>query len=150
MKSQATTESDDRLRAYGQQFWELDNASKNLGISLVSIERGRAILSMVVTDRMINSHNICHGALIFALADSAFAVACNTYRERSVGQHCTITYIIKAKLGDRLSAVAIEVNRSGKSGIYNVTISNDAGAVVAEFRGHSRVLASASPETKNS
>jgi acyl-CoA thioesterase len=105
---------------------------------------------MVVTDRMINGHNICHGALIFALADSAFAVACNTYRERSVGQHCTITYIAKAKLADRLSAVATEVDRSGRNGIYDVTITNQFGTVIAEFRGHSRMLGSAAvPEANN-
>jgi acyl-CoA thioesterase len=93
-----------------------------------------------VTGMMINSHKICHGAFIFALADSAFAVACNTYEARSVGQYCTISYVNKSLLGDRLIAVAREVDRKERSGIYDVSIATDQGEAVALFRGHSRVF----------
>jgi acyl-CoA thioesterase len=130
----------DAHRAYAETFWAADAVGKSLGIEIVSVERGAATLSMAVTGMMINSHKICHGAFIFALADSAFAVACNTYEARSVGQYCTISYVNKSLLGDRLIAVAREVDRKERSGIYDVSIATDQGEAVALFRGHSRVF----------
>jgi acyl-CoA thioesterase len=89
---------------------------------------------------MSNGHGTCHGGFIFSLADSAFAFACNSYNDIAVAQHCSITYINPVRVGDRLTAVAREVSRRGRSGIYDIRITNQHGVVVAEFRGHSRTL----------
>ncbi len=135
-------ESGDAYRVHAETFWAADAVGKLLGMEILSIDPGAATLGMTVTDQMINSHKICHGAFIFALADSAFAVACNTYEARSVGQYCTITYVNKCELGDRLVAVAQEINRKGRSGIYDVSINTVQGETVALFRGHSRIFPS--------
>jgi acyl-CoA thioesterase len=95
---------------------------------------------MTVTDRMVNGHKICHGGFIFTLADSTFAFACNTYNQRTVAQHCAVTFINSGKLGDRLTARGVEVSRRGRSGIYDITVTRADGAVIAEFRGHSRTI----------
>ena len=95
---------------------------------------------MTVTERMVNGHKTCHGGFIFTLADSAFAFACNSYDQRSVAQHCSITYVAPTRLGDELFAHATEVSRTGRSGIYDITVSTGQGAVVAFFRGHSRTI----------
>lgn len=140
----------DAFRVHAETFWAADAVGEAFGIEILSIEPGAATLSMLVTEPMINSHKICHGAFIFALADSAFAVACNTYEALSVGQYCTITYVNKCELGGRLIAVAQEINRKGRSGIYDVTISTDQGETVALFRGHSRVFPSNTVQKINS
>lgn len=124
--------------ACAQAMWAEDRASQALGMRLDDVAPGRARLSMTVTERMVNGHGICHGGFIFALADSAFAFACNTYGERVVAQHCAVTYLRPGHLGQTLIAEAEERARSGRSGLYDVRVSTDAGAVIAEFRGHSR------------
>jgi acyl-CoA thioesterase len=95
---------------------------------------------MTVTDRMVNGHDLCHGGFIFTLADSAFAFACNTYNQRTVAQHCAVTFLTPGRLGDRLTARAVEVSRRGRSGIYDITVTRADGTVIAEFRGHSRTI----------
>jgi acyl-CoA thioesterase len=107
---------------------------------LISVEPGRAVLGMTVSDTMVNGHGLCHGGFIFMLADSAFATACNSYNRRAVGQHCAITYLNPARSGDRLLARAIERSRAGRSGLYDVTVTGEEGSVIAEFRGHSRMI----------
>ena len=89
---------------------------------------------------MTNGHGICHGGFIFTLADSAFAFACNTYNQRTVAQHCAVTFVQPGRRGDRLTAHAVERSRTGRSGIYDVTVRDSHGEVVAEFRGHSRTI----------
>ena len=121
-------------------MWEDDNASQNLGMTLESVGPGTASLSMTITPFMTNGHGDGHGGYTFMLADSAFAFACNSYDQRSVAQHCSITFIVPVALGDRLTAVAREVNRQGRSGIYDIRVTNQRGEVVAEFRGHSRTI----------
>lgn len=127
-------------RACAEQMWADDSASKGLGMQLISVEPGRSVLTMTITDKMVNGHNIAHGGFIFTLADSAFAFACNTYNQRAVAQHCAVTFIAPGKLGDRLTARAVEQQRFGRSGIYDITVTRDDGAVIAEFRGHSRTI----------
>ena len=83
---------------------------------------------------------MCHGGFIFTLADCAFAVACNTYNQRAVAQQCAVTFIRAAKPGDRLTADATERARAGRSGIYDIRVTDAAGVTVAEFRGHSRTI----------
>jgi acyl-CoA thioesterase len=127
-------------RACGDAMWRDDRASRGLGMRLIAVEPGHAIVAMTVTDAMVNGHNICHGGFIFTLADSAFAFACNTYNQRTVAQQGAITFVNSAKLGDRLVANAVERQRAGRSGIYDVTVTRDEGFVIAEFRGHSRTI----------
>jgi acyl-CoA thioesterase len=95
---------------------------------------------MTVTESMVNGHDICHGGLIFTLADSGFAYACNTYNQRTVAQHCAVTFLRSAKRGDQLTARAVERQRQGRSGIYDITVTRADGTVIAEFRGHSRTI----------
>jgi acyl-CoA thioesterase len=121
-------------------MWADDAASGGLGMELVSVGPGRAELAMTVTERMVNGHKICHGGFIFLLADSTFAFACNTYNQRTVAQHCAISFIEAGRLGDRLTARGVEKNRRGRSGIYDITVTRQDGKVIAEFRGHSRTI----------
>jgi acyl-CoA thioesterase len=127
-------------RACADAMWKDDAASQSLGMTLVSVAPGQAVITMTVTERMVNGHKICHGGYIFTLADSAFAFACNTYNQRTVAQHCAVTFLASAKLGDKLVARAIERQRSGRSGIYDVTVTREDGNVIAELRGHSRTI----------
>jgi len=127
-------------RACAEAMWAEDSASKGLGMQLISVEPGRAVLAMTITGTMVNGHNIAHGGFIFTLADSAFAFACNTYNQRAVAQQCAITFIAPGKLGDHLIARGVERSRSGRSGIYDITVTRDDGTVIAEFRGHSRTI----------
>ena len=121
-------------------MWKDDSASRNLGMSLDHVAPGEATLTMTITDQMTNGHGMCHGGYIFTLADSAFAFACNSYNQRVVAQHCAVTYLNPVELGARLQAHAREVSRRGRSGIYDVRVRDGAGTVIAEFRGHSRVI----------
>src|ERR1700722_18694502 len=121
-------------------MWKDDDASKGLGMEIVEIGPGRATLSMEVAPHMVNGQRIAHGGFIFALADSAFAFACNTRNERAVAAQGNITFIRPGKLGDRLVATAREISRSGRSGIYDARVTTEDGTVIAEFRGHSRVI----------
>lgn len=127
-------------RACADAMWADDAASQSLGMRIISIEPGHATLTMTVTDRMVNGHKICHGGYIFTLADSAFAFASNTYNQRTVAQHCAVTFINSARLHDVLVARAVERQRVGRSGIYDITVTRDEGFIIAECRGHSRTI----------
>jgi len=130
---------DDLARACAEAMWKEDDASKGLGMEIVEIGPGRAILAMTVRPDMVNGHRIAHGGFIFTLADSAFAFACNAYNERAVAAQDNISFLKPGRLGDRLVATAREISRSGRSGIYDVRVTvND--VVIAEFRGHSRTI----------
>ena len=124
--------------ACAKQMWANDPASRDLGMELDRIEPGRATISMTVTRSMTNGHGTCHGGYIFTLADSAFAFACNTYNQITVAHQCSVTYLAPGHLGDRLTATAREISRQGRSGLYDVTITNQNGDPIAEFRGNSR------------
>jgi len=130
---------DELARASAEAMWSADTASRGLGMEIIEVAPGRATLTMTVGDAMLNGHAIAHGGYIFTLADSAFAFACNSYGERTVAVHCSISFIKSAAKGDRLVATAREVSRSGRSGIYDVSVAVD-GNVIAEFRGHSRTI----------
>ena len=117
-----------------------DRASQGLGMEIEEIKPGFARLSMTIRADMTNGQHIAHGGFMFTLADSSFAFACNTYNQFSVAQHCTISFLAPAFEGDRLTATASERHRSGRSGIYDVTIINQKGAIIAEFRGNSRTV----------
>jgi len=128
-------------RACAQAMWQQDDASRGLGMEIVEVKPGQATLSMTIKPHMVNGQRIAHGGFIFTLADSAFAFACNSHNERVVAAQGNITFLRPGKLGDRLVATAREISRSGRSGIYDVRVTTDDGSVIAEFRGHSRVVA---------
>jgi len=137
----AALSSDDIARACAEAMWKQDDASKGLGMEIVDVRPGQATLAMTVAPHMVNGQRIAHGGFIFTLADSAFAFACNSHNERVVAAQGNITFIRPGKLGDRLIATACEVSRNGRSGIYDVRVATEDGTVIAEFRGHSRVIA---------
>ncbi len=130
-------------RAASAAMWADDNASQALGMTIVATGPGTATLTMPVVKTMTNGHGMCHGGYIFTLADSAFAFACNSHNTRTVAQHCAVTFLNPVKLGEVLTATAREVSRQGRSGITDVTVTNQAGETIAVFRGHSRTLGGA-------
>jgi acyl-CoA thioesterase len=139
MSPAATPEETARRAA--DAMWAADPASRGLGMDLLAVGPGTATLAMTVRETMTNGHGTAHGGFIFALADSAFAFACNSSGESTVAAQCAITFLKPGRAGDRLIATAREVATSGRSGIYDVRITREAAGdteVVAEFRGHSR------------
>ncbi|NVK44474.1 MAG: hydroxyphenylacetyl-CoA thioesterase PaaI [Oceanospirillaceae bacterium] len=135
--------------ACAEAMFAKDTATQELEMQVVAIAPGRASITMPVSKRMIQGHDSCHGGYIFTLADSAFAFACNTYNAVTVGAGCTIDYLAPAKLGDRLTAHAVECSRSGRTGVYDVAVENQHGTTVALFRGRShQVRGTLLPETQ--
>jgi acyl-CoA thioesterase len=127
-------------RRSAEAMWAEDKASRGLGMRLERVEPGAAVLSMAITEAMVNGHGTCHGGYIFLLADSAFAFACNSHNQKNVAQSCQIAFIAPGRLGTRLVAEARERHRGERSGIYDVTVKTDAGELIAEFRGYSRAI----------
>ena len=121
-------------------MWSTDTASQALGMRIDHIAPGTADLSMVVTAAMLNGHGIAHGGYIFTLADSAFAFACNSYNQLTVAQQNQISYLAPGKAGERLHAAAREQSRTGRSGVYDVTVTGEDGRTIALFRGLSRTI----------
>ncbi len=121
-------------------MWANDRASKWLGMSLDAIAPGSATMSFVVQDHHLNGHSICHGGFIFTLADSAFAFACNSYNENTVAQQNQITYLSPGRVGEQLTARAVETSKTGRSGVYDITVTGADGRKVAIFRGLSRTI----------
>ena len=122
-------------------MWAADSASAMLGMRVDDLGVGRARVSMEVRPDMVNGHDLCHGGLIASLADSTFALACNSHGPVTVAAGFAVDFLVPARLGQVLHAEAREVSRRGRSGIYDVTVRADdpeAGEVVAEFRGRSR------------
>ncbi|HST75070.1 MAG TPA: hydroxyphenylacetyl-CoA thioesterase PaaI [Acetobacteraceae bacterium] len=126
--------------ACAEAMWAEDRASRGLGMALDEVGPGCARLSMRVAEAMVNGHGICHGGFIFTLADSAMAFASNSHGERAVAQQAAISFLRPAKHGERLTAEAVERARAGRTGLYDVRVTAEDGAVVAEFRGHTRSL----------
>jgi acyl-CoA thioesterase len=124
--------------ASASAMWEDDHASQGLGMRIDRIAPGEAVLSMTVRPDMTNGHGMCHGGFIFLLADSAFAFACNSDGHRTVAEHCAISFLHPARTGERLVATAVEKAKRPRSGIYDITVRNGEGMLIAEFRGHSR------------
>ncbi len=114
-----------------------DRASRALGMRILKIGPGHAELAMTVRGDMVNGHAICHGGLVFTLADSAFAFACNSYNFNTVANGCTIEFLAPAREGDVLTAVAQERSQVGRNGVYDVEVRNQDGATIAHFRGKS-------------
>ena len=117
-----------------------DRASKGLGMSVVAIAPGSAIMTMTVREDMLNGHEICHGGFIATLADSSFAFACNSYNELTVASGFTADFLAPARLGDVLTARCTEVSKSGRTGVYDADVTNQRGERVAVFRGRSYTM----------
>ena len=118
-------------------MWSRDNATNALGMQLISIAPGVATITMRVRPDMVNGHHICHGGLIFTLADSAFAYACNSYNLNTVASACHIDFLAPAREGDVLEATATERSASGRTGVYDIEVKVQGGKLVALFRGKS-------------
>ena len=116
-----------------------DQASQDLGIQIDVGAPGCAEARLQVRPDMLNGHDVCHGGFIFSLADTAFAFACNTYNKVTLAAGASIEFLQPAKLGDQLIATATELNRSSRSGIYDVMVRNQDGEDVAIFRGRSHM-----------
>jgi acyl-CoA thioesterase len=112
-----------------------DRASRWLGIALEEVRPGYARMTMRVAEHMVNAQNVCHGGLVFALADSSFGYACNTHNQRALAASCTIEFLAPAQVGDHLTAEATEVARAGRSSVYDVRVTNQHRQTIALFRG---------------
>ena len=120
-----------------ETMWGNDVASQDLGMTIEVTKPGRAEARFEVRANMVNGYDICHGGFIFTLADSAFAFACNTYNRITVAASASIEFVRPARLGDKLLATAAEVHRGGRTGNYDITVTNQDDDVVAIFRGRS-------------
>lgn len=138
--SAATLTPQQLAEACSASMWVDDRATQHFGMNLERTAPGEATMVMTVQDWMTNGHATCHGGCIFTLADSAFAFACNSHNQNAVAQMASISFISPAFIGDRLTATAREVSRKGRGGIYDITVTNQKGEHVAEFRGHSRTI----------
>ena len=122
----------------GQAMFAADAASREfMQMELVRCEPGRATMRMTVREPMLNGHKICHGGLIFTLADSTFAFACNSRNKVTVAAGCSIEFLKPAHLGDVLTCEGVEQVLQGRHGVYDMKVSNQRGEVVAMFRGKS-------------
>lgn len=126
------------------EMWSADRASQSLGMQVVSVSPGMATLRMTVRDDMVNGWGICHGGFITAVADSAFAVACNTRGVVTVAASIDVTFLEPARLGDELVATARETVLRGRNGVYDVDVARD-GEVIATLRGRSRSTSKPNP-----
>jgi acyl-CoA thioesterase len=120
-----------------QGLFERDRASQALGMRLVAVRPGSARVALTVRADMLNGHRVCHGGIVFALADSAFAFACNSHNDSTVAAAAAIDFLVAAREGDELTAEAVELWRTRRNGIYEITVVNQRGERVALFRGRS-------------
>lgn len=118
-------------------MWPDDHAARGLGMEIVSVGPGTATLRMTVRQDMVNGHGTCHGAFIFAVADSCFAYACNSDNHRAVAGGVEINFLAPAFLGDVLTAVGQRRQQGGRSGVYDIEVTNQQGKLIALFRGRS-------------
>ena len=118
-------------------MWAEGGASQAMGMQIVSVREGCAVLSMTVRGNMVNGHGMGHGGMIFSLADSAFAFACNSQNFAAVASGASIEFLEPASAGDVLMARASIVNQSKKTGLYDVAVSNQNNRIIAQFRGRS-------------
>ena len=128
----------ERAEKSAEAMWRGDHASQWMGMALEDVDEGRAVVALTVEPHHANGLGNCHGGVIFSLADTAFAFACNSRNQATVAQQNTIAYLAPGRVGDRLTATAREVSLQGRSGLYDVEIRNREGALIARFSGLSR------------
>jgi acyl-CoA thioesterase len=145
-------DSADAIRRVAEALYVRDHAAQALGIELIEVGMGRARMAMTVRRDMLNGHGVCHGGILFTLADTAFAYACNSAGTPMVAAGAAIEFIAPAAAGERLIAVATETSRSERHGIYDVAVSTESGATRAHFRGRCALFRSSgvrtAPESK--
>ena len=124
-------------RAVAARMYANDRASRGMGMAIADVRPGYAELTMTVRADMLNGHAICHGGFIFTLADSTFAFACNSYNFNTVAQGCSIEFLAPAREDDVLTARGSERSLSGRTGVYDIEVTNQRGETVALFRGKS-------------
>src|SRR5688572_33074698 len=125
----------------GETMFAADRASREfMQMELVACEPGRAVMRMVVREPMLNGHKICHGGLIFTLADSTFAYACNSHNKVTVAAGASIEFLKPAHLGDVLTCEGVEQVLQGRHGVYDMQVTNQRGETVAMFRGKSATI----------
>ena len=117
-----------------------DRASRWMGMQLEEVRPGYARLRMRVTENMVNGQKVCHGGLIFSLADSSFGFACNSHNQHALAASCAIDFLAPAALGDELTAHAQETAHAGRTRLYDVRVTNQAGELIALFRGKSAAV----------
>lgn len=117
-----------------------DRASRWLGMQLLEVRPGYARLAMRVTENMVNGQKVCHGGLIFSLADSSFGFACNSHNQHALAASCSIDFLAPAALGDELTAEATETAHAGRTRVYDVRVINQEGTLIAVFRGKSAAV----------
>jgi acyl-CoA thioesterase len=135
--NQVPTDAQALAEASAEAMFSRDSTSQSLGMEIVEVRPGYARLTMTVRSDMVNGHDISHGGLIFSLADSAFAFACNSYNRATVALSATIEFLAPGRLGDLLMAEAQEVALGNKTGVYDVVVTNQDGQRIALFRGKS-------------
>jgi acyl-CoA thioesterase len=138
----------DELRAARtavQSMYRTDRASQNLGLEILAVAPGTVRVAMAVRPEMVNGHGMCHGGIIFSLADSAFAFACNSHGEPMVAAGASIEFLAPTPEGELLTALATEVSRTARHGIYDVRVTKRSGETVALFRGRSSRLRPPTP-----
>jgi acyl-CoA thioesterase len=123
-----------------EAIWPQDEASRWLGMKLEEVRAGYARLSMRVTAHMVNGQQLCHGGLIFTLADSSFGYACNTHNHRALAAGASIRFLLPAHLGDLLVSECVETAKAGRRGIYDAKVTNQKGETIAVFRGESATV----------
>jgi acyl-CoA thioesterase len=121
-------------------MFENDAASKAMGMQVEEVGPGFARVSMIVRPEMLNGFRICHGGLITTLADSAFAFGCNSYNEMTVASGIVVDFLAPAHEGDRLVAECHEVSRAGRTGVYDIKVTNQHGKTVVVMRGRSHTI----------
>lgn len=136
-------EADKLARQVADTLLQREGTGPAWGVSIDDAREGYVLVRMTLRDDMLNGHRSAHGGMIFALADTAFAYACNSRNENTVAQHASISFLSPAQAGDVLIAEAREVSRAGRSGVYQVSVKTSAGAVIAEFTGLSRTIGGA-------
>lgn len=130
-----------------EALYRTDRASQSLGVEILEVAPGRVRIAMTVRPDMVNGHGLCHGGIIFAFADSAFAFACNSRGEPMVAAGASIEFLAPTLSGERITAAATEVTRTARHGIYDVSVSTASGETVAQFRGRcSRLRHSTGPK----
>lgn len=137
------SEADRLARRVADTMLSREGTGPAFGIEIEEVREGYARIRMLVRGDMLNGHAMTHGGMIFLLADTAFAYACNSRNETTVAQNATIAFLAASKLGDLLVAEAKELSRAGRSGVYQVSVRRTDGAVIAEFTGLSRTIGGA-------
>ena len=133
-------EADTLATEVAQRMWADDRASQALGMEILAVRSGYARLRMPIRHDMTNGHGICHGGYMFLLADSTFAFACNSHNQRAVAASAEIHFLASAHEGDVLTAEGVEQHLAGRSGVYDMRVTDQNGRLIALFRGKSATI----------